>query len=60
MVFNFLSAARTPGDTEADSCWCVPPQDNFKKYGDGAGFVSVELAKSIVSAGPNSATNGQA
>jgi hypothetical protein len=27
-------------------------QDNFKKYGDGAGFVTPDLAKSIVSAGP--------
>ncbi|EIE24776.1 hypothetical protein COCSUDRAFT_53066 [Coccomyxa subellipsoidea C-169] len=35
-------------------------QDNFKKYGDGAGFVSVDLAKSIVSAGPKSTTNGHA
>lgn len=36
------------------------PQDNFKKYGDGAGFVSVDLAKSIVSAGPKAPTNGHA
>ncbi|BDA49194.1 Phosphoenolpyruvate carboxykinase (ATP) [Coccomyxa sp. Obi] len=35
-------------------------QDNFKKYGDGAGFVSVDLAKSIVSAGPKAPTNGHA
>lgn len=30
----------------------VHVQANFKKYGDGAGFVTAELAKSIVSAGP--------
>lgn len=27
-------------------------QDNFKKYGDGAGFVEPAVAKTIVSAGP--------
>ena len=27
-------------------------QDNFKKYGDGAGFVEPDVAKTIVSAGP--------
>ena len=39
--------------------WSAVLQGNFNKYGDGAGFVSADLAKSIVSAGPkNQGANG--
>ena len=35
-------------------------QANFKKYGDGAGFVEPAMAKTIVSAGPQLHSNGHA
>ncbi|CAL5226852.1 g9718 [Coccomyxa viridis] len=34
--------------------------DNFKKYGDGAGFVEPAVAKTIVGAGPQLHSNGHA
>jgi hypothetical protein len=55
--------------TQGIPCWAVPCcqlsalwhlQDNFKKYGNGSGFVTPELAKSILSAGPSVPVNGTA
>ena len=41
-------------------CHAWHVQDNFKKYGDGAGFVEPAVAKTIVSAGPQLQANGHA
>ena len=41
-------------------CLGLHVQDNFKKYGDGAGFVEPAVAKTIVSAGPQLQANGHA
>ena len=41
-------------------CHASHVQDNFKKYGDGAGFVEPAVAKTIVSAGPQLQANGHA